>query len=495
MPLVLLGLLLIGLTDSLALAYQYWFPGRIFDGSTSGVWTALAFDFSEGFLYRPIFSGAGYGGTRYMPLFFMIHGGLIRFGLDPVSAGFVAMQTSVGAMLVVMFLILRRLGLSVLMAAGLALVSLCTSIFQQYVTDVNCDYFAATLGLIALATYLPAAERPEGRSRSHLALAAGFSALAFCTKFTSVYVPAAILLHLALNRRWSDAMFFVGAGVMTVAALVGLLEVTSGGLMWENLARTATGGTEISYAIWFPLRFVEEIFYQNPAVGVLFVTAAIAWLSNSAGQRSSPVGIAFAMNSLATLITFASAGIAGNHVIALQAFSLLMIGACLTDVRIRAVASTSFALLSIFLVAAWLPGVPSPRKSLDIASRETAAELTSAIQEARQYAGPVLSDNPMVPVILGERAYLLDKFSFDKLYRTDPDVRADFESRISNRQFPVIVLSDEFDSPAREIMHYNYNDAGAVGGFRILVPRTKAAGQSFSPTPTGYGRLEAEHIL
>ena len=495
MPLVLLGLLLVGVADSLALAYEYWFPGRIFDSRTSGVWTALAFDFSEGFLYRPIFSGAGYGGTRYMPLFFMIHGGLIRLGLDPVSAGFVAMQTSVAAMLAAMFLILRRLGLSAPMAAGLALVSLCTSIFQQYVADVNCDYLAAALGLIGLATYLPAAEAPEGRRRSHLALAAVFSALGFCTKFTSIYVPAAILLHLILNRRWSDAMYFVGSGIVMAAALLGLLQFASHGLMWENLARTATGGTEISYAVWFPLRFIEEIFYLNPAIGVLFITAAIAWVANSAGQRSSPVGLSFAMVSLATLMTFTSAGIAGNHVIALQAFSLVMIGACLKDVRISAAASVAFSLLSIFIVAAWLPGVPSPRKSLDIASRETIAELISAIPKVRLDDGPVLADNPMVPVALRERAYLLDKFNFDELYRNDPAVSTDFESRINNRRFPVIVLSDEFDLPAREMMHNNYKEVGKVGGFRILVPRAKDAGQSLLLTPAGSDRFKTGRLL
>ena len=55
---------------------------------SAGVWTALAADLArEGVFYRPIAGDLGYGGTRYFPLHFVLHAGLIRAGLGPVEAG------------------------------------------------------------------------------------------------------------------------------------------------------------------------------------------------------------------------------------------------------------------------------------------------------------------------------------------------------------------------------------------------------------------------
>ena len=66
----------------------FWYlPGSLPDKVSSGIWTSLANDFAEGVLYRPVFDESGYGGTRYMPLFFVLYGSLIAIFHDPVTAG------------------------------------------------------------------------------------------------------------------------------------------------------------------------------------------------------------------------------------------------------------------------------------------------------------------------------------------------------------------------------------------------------------------------
>src|SRR2546422_8237724 len=77
---------IVALLSSVALMVWYW-PGALPQDSSSGVWTALAQDFAKGVFYRPTYSAFGFGGTRYMPLFFLVHGALIRLALDPVTAG------------------------------------------------------------------------------------------------------------------------------------------------------------------------------------------------------------------------------------------------------------------------------------------------------------------------------------------------------------------------------------------------------------------------
>src|SRR5256885_295196 len=79
---------LVPFLGSIALMAWYW-PGALPQDSSSGVWTALAQDFAKGVFYRATVSAFGFGGTRYMPLFFVLHGALIRLAFDPVTAGIV----------------------------------------------------------------------------------------------------------------------------------------------------------------------------------------------------------------------------------------------------------------------------------------------------------------------------------------------------------------------------------------------------------------------
>src|SRR6476660_10378825 len=76
----------------------------------SGVWLALARDTHDGVFYRPLWNGSEYGGTRYFPVLFVSTAGLIRLGLDPVSAGVTISMMGLGAMGAAVALFLRRLG-------------------------------------------------------------------------------------------------------------------------------------------------------------------------------------------------------------------------------------------------------------------------------------------------------------------------------------------------------------------------------------------------
>src|SRR5207302_8172729 len=42
----------------------------------AGVWATMSQDLLHGVFYRPIYGELGYGGTRYMPAFFVLHAGL-----------------------------------------------------------------------------------------------------------------------------------------------------------------------------------------------------------------------------------------------------------------------------------------------------------------------------------------------------------------------------------------------------------------------------------
>ena len=81
---------------------------------SAGVWIAMATDLADhGVFYRPLIDAEGYGGTRYFPLHFVLHAGLIKLGLDPFTSGFLLAALATAA--------LRQQGLSRLIAFAIFL--------------------------------------------------------------------------------------------------------------------------------------------------------------------------------------------------------------------------------------------------------------------------------------------------------------------------------------------------------------------------------------
>src|SRR5437773_8805510 len=99
---------LVPFISSIALMAWYW-PGSLPQDSSSGVWTALAQDLARGIFYRPTADAFGFGGTRYMPLFFALHAGLIRLSVDPVTAGVALSLASAALFDLALLLAMREL--------------------------------------------------------------------------------------------------------------------------------------------------------------------------------------------------------------------------------------------------------------------------------------------------------------------------------------------------------------------------------------------------
>src|SRR2546426_12233186 len=116
----------------------YW-PGALPQDSASGVWTALAQDFAKGVFYRPTVSEFGFGGTRYMPLFFVLHGALIRLALDPVTAGIVLTVLTMLLCDVGLWLGLRELEVDWTVALPLALLPHAAGSFQLLSLQVRSE--------------------------------------------------------------------------------------------------------------------------------------------------------------------------------------------------------------------------------------------------------------------------------------------------------------------------------------------------------------------
>jgi len=163
-------LAIVAVAAAARLLVWYW-PGRVFDGVTSHIWTALAWDLARGHFYRPPLGPDGYGGTRYMPLLFVTQALLMRLGLDPIQAGVLLMQVSVLAAAAALYAALRAHQVPRRLAAPLALAVFGTVIYQQYCTDLDPDYLAFALAISSV----PLAVRSVRHNQPRWLFAAGLA--------------------------------------------------------------------------------------------------------------------------------------------------------------------------------------------------------------------------------------------------------------------------------------------------------------------------------
>ena len=150
------ALVVVGLAGAVRLGWEYW-PDGLPDPA-SGTWTTLAWDFVHGEFYRPVLAPSGYGGTRYMPLFFIAQGLLMRAHVDPVYAGVLVMQCSVLVAAFALYVALRANAVPARLALPFAGTLWATAVYQRFVTDFRADYLAAAfaLGGVAAAETAPA---------------------------------------------------------------------------------------------------------------------------------------------------------------------------------------------------------------------------------------------------------------------------------------------------------------------------------------------------
>ncbi len=273
-------LAIVAVAAAVRLLVWYW-PGRVFDGVTSHIWTALAWDLAHGHFYRPLLGPDGYGGTRYMPLLFGIQALLMRLGFDPIDAGVLLMQGSVLAAAAALYAALRAHQVPRRLAVPLALTVFGTVIYQQYCTDLDPDYLAFALAMSSV----PLAVRSVRHHQSGWLFAAGLAVvLAALTKVTALAYLVPIAWWLLTSARPRAAAWFVVGTLALFTLAAGLVEVASHGAFLESFRATISGGME-SPDVWRAVpKFLREIAI-DPLVAVPVIVAC--WCARSSGPDDS----------------------------------------------------------------------------------------------------------------------------------------------------------------------------------------------------------------
>jgi hypothetical protein len=426
----------LALLQTVSLCAWYW-PGSLPDTDTSGVWIALADDAAHGDFYRPLTSGLGTGGTRYMPLFFTLHAALIKAGLSALVAGVTLTLASAAAFVGSVCLLLRRFAVPVFISLPVAVLMISTLTFQMLLLTVRGDFLAAALNLAGVAFAL--SRRETEIRRGVLLIAAALFAAAILTKITTVFGLAAVTLWFASQREWRHASRLLGATLLLTIVGLGLALWASEGRMFGVFRAVASGDTSLVFALQSPWRLLVEMS-RDPLFCVLLAAGAFGW---RAMPRTSPLPALAGLTLLVTLVIFASPGTGKNHLLDVGAISAIILAFAFTgSSATRARAALAVGVFGLCVAVQWLPGVPSVRSFFEDHQKPEIAAVRSFIVRAGSDALPMFAENPLIPIVAGERPFVADAFNLELLMRRDPVLREAVLGRLREGEFGSVVLDN-----------------------------------------------------
>ena len=460
-----LSVVLIVLIPLIVINSVWWITEYLSMDLTSGVWAGLAMDVADGVLYRPLYGQTGFGGTRYMPFFPVLHGLLISLGLPAVAAGLVLNAAILVALMVGVYRLLCITGAKRRLALAGTLMVMAPSSFFLLATSLRGDALPLMLGIWGLVFVAQ-----ERAGLASLIGAAFFFALAFFSKFSSIAASAAGFFFLWFQVGKRRALELLGLTFVVCLLLLGLVQVLSGGRFIEIMLACAGGGMDIYSVSKAPYRMLAYMDY--PTLLMFFAGLGAGWHIWKTGYKKVPV-LFFIWNIAATLIIFMSPGTIANHLLDLFVASLIVTIASMVHEQ-----GLSMRTGVIFLSLIVLFGIEVTVQRMGeqvVKPMNNYAIYSQAADMAGSGAGPILSENPMIPVINGQTPYLADPYLFAILAKRNPDLRNKMEENIRQGIFSAVVLANHaggasikfLDDSLVDLVKEHYQKTGQVDGFTV----------------------------
>ncbi len=421
---------------------------------TSGVWAAAALDARDGTLYRPIESPLGYGGSRYAPLHIVLQATLMRAALGPVAAGYALDVLAILALVAGIYALLRELESPPLICAAMAAFALSAYCYCTTAGGMKGDLLAVAPSICGLAAVVASQRR---RKTSLILLAAICFALALSAKLTSIFGIAASLIWLALQKKWKPALILAFLWLILIILAAGATQWASDDRALRIFQLCAAGGGGLRQLVQGPHRLVSDAIHADRFFTLFWLLAAALILLERNWKSLST--ILFILATLGTVAIYGSPGTSANHLVDLQAASVIVIGTARRFPRCATIAATILALVAT---------VNHLAMTVRIARENRHGDMIAALHDAdrAQNSGPLLAENPILPIIDGQRPYMLDSFMFRTLWRRNPQIAERFWNDISSHYFRAVILAAPPTDPTR------FTDEGNFGpGFMQLLER------------------------
>jgi hypothetical protein len=447
----------------------------------AGVWVALARYVNEGILYPPLYDGTKFGGTRFMPLQFVLHAGLARMTGEYVASANLLAHTCAAILLALTFLIARRLSSSTSLALGLVAAILVTETAHKTVFALRGDTLpvALQLGAVTLATRL---------SRWPIVGASLLCALAVLSKFSAVWAAVAITLWLAARHRRGLMLFLVSLVVFLGIGLT-LFELWSRGRMLDNVVALSFAGVGggIGLVLTAPKTFIALSEQSAAAIWLLVPLALIGLVSAVYRRRPTIYHLSFLIALLVVVVELSDIGAYRNHLIDFEVLTTILVAdVCGTSsglwnwLILRPIALVTL----IVAIGASLPREwPVVTDAVQTLAGQGLSDQKKQITNDLDATDVLLSEDPYVPVSLGQDPTVLDAFMLLRILRHHPAWEAQLVRRIDHRRFTKIVLLEplnlddpwfqkgSFGPAVVNAMARNYRLTRIVAGYWIYAPK------------------------
>jgi hypothetical protein len=316
---------------------------------------------------------------------------------------------------------------------------------------------------------------------------AALAALAFSAKLSAVWAPLAICLWLAVVDRRRLAWFVLAYGAL-VGGVLAVLGAVSDGRIFENVFGLSTAGmTGTGSLLHGPSALLRLLVEEATTAWALLPVAAVAaWLAIRQRQVSIYV-VSLACCLLVLVVVLADVGTGWNQLIDLVVLTVLVVGEFAGRSRPDPLAAVVPAVLAVILLWVNLTGLvvtlgPEVRVAVGML-RGTRPYDRQPLSGQVTPATSLLSEDPYVPVSLGQRPVVLDPFMLRRLEDRDPAAVQRLVERIRAREFELVVLIVPLQPPDQwwwRDMHFGtrvtraladaYAESGRAQGYYLYRP-------------------------
>jgi hypothetical protein len=401
----------------------------------SGVMITMGADLNHGVFYRPLFGPAGYGGTRYVPLYFCLHALLLKLGM-PVLVGAYLLSTAAIILLILgTFRLLIELGVEPWLAECSALMLLAASSVQLSLTTPQADGLAAALNVWGLAAI---ASRP--RSSRNILIASLLFTLAWSAKVTTVFGLAAAFIWLIATGYKRVAWKLAAETTCGYAMVAGAIIVASRGRVVDIFRACAAGGADWKFALTGPLRMASMAVYTDPVLVVFAVLAVLVLVFLIfASNVLQNLPALFLIATLAiTIIIFGSPGTAGNHLLDLQVASVILLAIWVANAAFPMRKQLGVCALALLIVVAAIHLL----RHVQTWSRWYHPHQFHRVVEAVGPTNkPILAENAVIPVIAGQQPYVIDPWMVQLLRTHIQGFQEPLLEKLRNQDFSAVVLT------------------------------------------------------
>jgi hypothetical protein len=450
----------------------------------SGARIALARALDAGFLYPPLYDGTHVGGTRFMPLPIVLHGAMATLTGEYVASGKLLAYLAAMGLVVTVLVLLRRLGCPFPYALALAVLPLTTNTGLSGSLNLRADVLPLLLQILTIWLVLETAS--PGASVG----AAGLAALAFVSKLSAVWAPAAIVVWL-LARDRRRAVWFVAEYVALVGGLLIVFGVWSDSRLFDNVfGLAASGVTSARDILASPYRLVHLLVSDATTVWALAPLAGLAAWFSIAGRRTSLFVLSLTVALAVLLVVLLDVGTGWNQLIDVVVLTGIVIGELIgrtakashDNVRQGALLTPAIGLFLVWMLVTgfMVTLVPAVRTTAD-GTASYRADPLAGIATGRTR---VLSEDPYVPVSLGQTPIVFDPFMLPRVGEQQPSAVADLVARIEAGDFDLVVLveplqpvdrawwnEEDFGAPIARAIADAYRYSGRTQGYYLYVPK------------------------